>query len=191
MLTFDRTASTRRMEMALIRRISRLFSADMHAVLDQLEDPESLLKQAIREMEEELARQQQRSQWLEREIEATSARVESLESAAAELDLKLDTSFAHGNDALARRLTRRKLETQKLRQRVGEKLAVLRDERAEIDKTVAGNLEQLDSLRQKAELLAANHTSHVRTRVEEPLCRVDDDEVEIAFLREKEVRAGR
>ena len=41
--------------MALINRVSRLFRADFHAVLDQIEEPELLLKQAIRDMEDELA----------------------------------------------------------------------------------------------------------------------------------------
>ena len=40
--------------MALITRLSRLFQADMHAVLDKIEEPELLLKQAIREMEESI-----------------------------------------------------------------------------------------------------------------------------------------
>ena len=40
--------------MALITRISRLFKADFHAVLDQIEEPEQLLRQAIREMEDDL-----------------------------------------------------------------------------------------------------------------------------------------
>ena len=42
--------------MALINRISRLFTADMHAVLDRLEEPDVLLKQALREMEDESAK---------------------------------------------------------------------------------------------------------------------------------------
>ena len=37
--------------MALITRISRLFTADFHAVLDRIEEPDVLLKHAIREME--------------------------------------------------------------------------------------------------------------------------------------------
>ncbi len=40
--------------MALITRVSRLFQADFHAVLDRIEEPEVLLRQAVREMEEEL-----------------------------------------------------------------------------------------------------------------------------------------
>ena len=46
--------------MALITRVSRLFQADFHAVLDRIEEPEVLLRQAVREMEEELARDEQR-----------------------------------------------------------------------------------------------------------------------------------
>jgi len=42
--------------MALINRISRLFKADFHAVLDHIEEPEALLKQAIRDMEDDLAK---------------------------------------------------------------------------------------------------------------------------------------
>ena len=46
--------------MALITRVGRLFRADLHAVLDRVEEPEVLLRQAIREMEEELAEDRQR-----------------------------------------------------------------------------------------------------------------------------------
>ena len=46
--------------MALINRISRLFKADFHAVLDHIEEPEALLKQAIRDMEDDLAKTKQR-----------------------------------------------------------------------------------------------------------------------------------
>ena len=46
--------------MALINRMSRLFTADVHAVLDRIEEPDVLLKHAVREMEEELARNEQR-----------------------------------------------------------------------------------------------------------------------------------
>ena len=46
--------------MALITRVGRLFRADLHAVLDRVEEPEVLLRQAIREMEEELAEERQR-----------------------------------------------------------------------------------------------------------------------------------
>lgn len=36
--------------MALINRATRLFRADLHAVLDRIEEPDILLRQAVREM---------------------------------------------------------------------------------------------------------------------------------------------
>ncbi len=42
--------------MALISRLTQLFQADFHAVLDRLEEPDALLRQAVRDMEDALAR---------------------------------------------------------------------------------------------------------------------------------------
>ena len=53
--------------MALITRVSRLFRADFHAVLDRIEEPDVLLKQAVREMEEDIARDEQRGKALTHE----------------------------------------------------------------------------------------------------------------------------
>ncbi|ETW92791.1 MAG: hypothetical protein ETSY1_42105 [Candidatus Entotheonella factor] len=39
--------------MTLMMRITRLFKADMHGLLDLLEEPEAVLKQAIRDMQSE------------------------------------------------------------------------------------------------------------------------------------------
>ena len=104
--------------MALIRRVSRLFAADMHAVLDQIEEPEIVLRQAIREMEEELTRQRQREQWLVAEVESTAARIEALVKQDRDLDAKLDICFANDNEPLAKKLVRRKLETAKLAEQI-------------------------------------------------------------------------
>ncbi len=72
--------------MALINRISRLFKADFHAVLDQIEEPEMLLKQAIREMEDDLAETEQRIRVCAHEQEALATR-------NSEVDNKLAVDF--------------------------------------------------------------------------------------------------
>jgi phage shock protein A len=46
--------------MALLNRVSQLFKADFNAVLDQIEEPEQILKQAVRDMEDELASSENR-----------------------------------------------------------------------------------------------------------------------------------
>jgi phage shock protein A len=90
--------------MALITRMSRLFRADVNAVLDQIEEPAILLRQAVREMEEELARDEQRARLLEHEQRQLDARLAALERARRDLDAQLDTCFDAGKDDLARAL---------------------------------------------------------------------------------------
>jgi len=98
--------------MALITRISRLFSADFHAVLDRIEEPELLLKQAIREMEEELASSEQRIRYLQQEQQQLSVKEDDIEQALSSLDEEMDICFASGREELARKLVKRKLEAQ-------------------------------------------------------------------------------
>lgn len=175
--------------MALIRRVSRLFTADMHAVLDQIEEPEIVLKQAIREMEEELARQTQRSKWLQKEIESTGKQFDAILKTQKEIDSKLDLCFENDNDTLARKLTRRKLETQRLAEHLDAKHVALKAESEEHESVVAGNRDQLEGMRQKASLLGSDTVAPGDFSGEQSFDQIDDDEVEIEFLREKQARA--
>jgi len=176
--------------MALIRRMSRLFTADLHAVLDQIEEPETLLKQAIREMEEELAKQAQRFKWLQQERDELVSREQKLASAPAEIDARLDICFANGSEELARRLTRRKLQAEQLAQRVAAKRAAteaaLQAHRAGIQE----NRERLEGMQQKAECFASECTSSYSEASDfECDSSLGEDEVEVAFLREKQKRS--
>ena len=173
--------------MALIRRVSQLFAADMHAVLDQIEEPEIVLRQAIREMEEELARQRQREKWLTGEIAAAAERLESLDALRREIDADLDICFGNGNETLARRLTRRKLETAQLTAQTASRRDALDTQLGEIRALIAGNADQLDGMRQKAAVLAADAAAPAGPSG--PSFGIDDDAVEMAFLREKQARS--
>ena len=117
--------------MALINRMSRLFTADVHAVLDRIEEPDVLLKHAIREMDEEFAHSEQRVRQLEHERAALVDRHGKIQAALAELVSQLDVCFANGNDELARKVVKRKLETEKLGQHVAERSASITKELAE------------------------------------------------------------
>ena len=61
--------------MALIKRVARLFHSDMHAVLDRLEDPESLMKHSIREMEEDLRRDTLQAKYLPENVNRSVTRL--------------------------------------------------------------------------------------------------------------------
>lgn len=174
--------------MALIRRVSRLITADVHAVLDQIEEPEIVLKQAIREMEEELAKQVQHGKWLAREIEATAARIDGLDKGRRELDQKLDLCFESDNEALARKLTRRKLESERLKGRLETARGALVDELAEHETQLETNRDQLEGMRQKAALFSVESSTAGNGLSSGDFGDIDEADVEIAFLREKQAR---
>jgi phage shock protein A len=172
--------------MPLINRMSRLFTADVHAVLDRIEEADVLLKHAIREMEEALARTEQSVRALEHERGVLTERQRKTESALAELRGQLDVCFAGGNDELARKVVRRQLETERLDKHVAERRAAVDRQLAERRATVEAQREQLDVMRQKAELLSAAPSGGDEWGRTE--FAVGDDEVEVALLRERQRR---
>jgi len=173
--------------MALINRLSRLFTADVHAVLDRLEEPEILLKHAIREREEELAHGEHRTRALEQEQTALDDRRQKISAVMAELAEQLDVCFTNGNEDLARRVLKRRLETEKLETHVAERRAAIAKEIEACRKTCIEQREQLDLLRQKADLFAERPSGTEASDNTE--VSVGDDEVEVAFLRERHKRA--
>jgi phage shock protein A len=182
--------------MALINRISRLFKADFNAVLDQIEEPEQLLKQSIRDMEDELAATEQRMALSAHEQEALGARRQELVASASEFDGQIDLCFESGKDDLARSIIRRKLEAGRLLKHLDGKLDANRRFLARHEKLIQENRATLEGLRQKAELIVHRALAEENTCGREDLARmarelrVGDDEVEIAFLREKAARSS-
>jgi phage shock protein A len=171
--------------MALINRMSRLFTADIHAVLDRIEEPDVLLKHAVREMEEELARGEQRARTLQHEHDALGERQQKAKALLGELAEQLDVCFGNGNEELARKVIKRRLETERLERHVAERRAVLAKELAVVRATLDEQREQLDVMRQKAELLTvAAEGADVRSGD----FTVGEAEVEVALLRERQKR---
>jgi phage shock protein A len=176
--------------MALMTRMTRLFRADAHAVLDRLEEPVVLLRQAVREMgvaleEDEWARHRldrQHSQLLVRQAELSRG----VENATHELDV----CFEAGNEKLARTLVRRRLEAERLHAALGRRVDELAETLAGLDGRLDENRGRLEAMRQKAELLAEEEPAeNDEMPWSERGLHVGDDEVEIAFLKELKRRA--
>lgn len=175
--------------MALITRVSRLFRADIHAVLDRIEEPDVLLRQAVREMEEALARDEQRIKVLTREHEQLVSRHRDIQQSLEGIEAELDVCFDSGKEDLARALIRRRLEAQRFIQFLTRRHETLGTTLAGLRDRVGENRTQLESMRQKVELLAEDEAP---ARHEEawatPDTSVRDADVEVAFLRERQKR---
>jgi len=176
--------------MALITRVTRLFRADMHAVLDRLEEPDVLLRQAVREMEEELARDERQLRALDAELGQAGARHAQLDASLARLAGELDVCFAADNGLLARALIRRRLEAQRMAQVLSARAEQLGAERAALCERVDANRRRLEDMRQKAELFAAEEDSAREGGASSGAeFTVRDEDVEVAFLAEQQRRA--
>ena len=174
--------------MALISRVSRLLRADLHAVLDHLEEPDVLLRQAVREMEEALAGDTARLQRLRREHEHVVGRAQDLQQVLGNIDGELDVCFEAGEHDLARSLCRRKLETEHLLEVVDRRRENMIRELQALEERCRDQQLRFDSMRQKAELFASESVESIDEAAPHPLSHVPGDAVEVAFLREQHKR---
>lgn len=179
--------------MALITRVSRLFRADVNAVLERMEEPALLLRQAVREMEEALERDEQRARLLAPELQRIAARQGELARSVAEIGDELDFCFDTGNDALARVLLKRRLEIERFVKFLNRRHEELRGAADELKQRIDHNRSRLENMRQKAELLvdqdAADEAAGGWSDPEfVRRFTVSDDDVELAFLREQRKR---
>ena len=176
--------------MALITRISRLFQADLHAVLDRLEEPDLLLRQAVREMEDDLARDEQGVKALNHQLEQLISRETDIRHSLGEIEDELDVCFQSGKDDLARALIKRKLEALRFQKFLSRKREVQERTLSGLRTRLQENRGRLDSMRQKAELLAEETVSDsFEDNWSSPDIVVREEDVEVAFLREKQKRS--
>jgi phage shock protein A len=180
--------------MTLITRLTRLCKADLHGLLDSLEEPEEVIKQAIRDMEEDIATQERqleqlRAVWqrLEREAQQTTATVQEIAS-------HIDICFAVENEPLARHLLRKRLEMAGRAKAIAQAQDETRAQSDALATRIAMQKAQLARVVQKLRAYEA-------TRPHQPWASspcvprqggsvVTDEEVEVAFLEEKRRRSG-
>jgi phage shock protein A len=177
--------------MALISRMTRLLRADLHALLDQVEEPGALLRQALREMEDTVAESGRAVDADQHARDALARRRDEIRAGLEPVAGQLDLCLAAGNEALARVLLRRRLEGEQLATRIARQLAQL-DERIHASRqSLHEQRQQLDQLRQQAELHAPGDTSPGNTPAPASAgdCAVTDADVELALLRELRSRA--
>ena len=174
--------------MALITRLSRLFEADFHAVLDRIEEPDLQLKQAVREMQFALDQDRQSLKLLQHEIQQLDKAMTETEASLSGFDEELDICLAAKKDDLARDLVRRKLATENRRQAISQRSENLEVQRQGLAREVDESEQQLTGMKQKLALLVKDQDGF-DTDASSRADTIRDEEIEIALLREKQRRA--
>jgi hypothetical protein len=146
-------------------------------------------------MEDDTAKTERRVAACAHDHDAMLTRMRELENAIAEIDGQLDLCFESGKDDLARNQIRKKLETERLLKYLSANHTTNEKYHNEQRALLESNQATLEGLRQKADLFAQRKSSpadaHSQFDANTWTTReisVDDDDIEIAFLREQSAR---
>ncbi len=177
--------------MTLITRITRLFKADIHGILDCLEEPEAVVKQAVRDMEEEIAKNVSR----QKDLESKRARARNLASATEnqlrDIERQVAVAFDAKDDALAKSFVRRRLQAERTLKNVRVELDRSAHEFSELEGIISSQKSQLQGVVEKLNLFAEAKGRETKScGYAEHADVVTDADVEIAFIEEKRQRSG-
>ena len=189
--------------MALINRLNRLFRADLHAVLDRIEEPEALLRESVREMAAAIEADQRGLQQLTQRESELGRQQQQLNDSLEKLAQELDVCFVAEQDQLARGLIKRRLQTQQRLDELNQGQQQAQLQVSEFTERLQHNRSRLEAIEQKLALVVSSESmsrtaqthqidqqdSHVFRRFDSATV-IDEAAVEVAYLAEQQRRAS-
>jgi len=153
--------------MGFFRRISDIVSANLNDLVDDFEDPEQMLRQAVREMEESIAEMTQQTaktmaneKTLQRELDRNRQQVEQWQGRAM-------SAVEAGDDELAKKALTRKNEHQKLVAALEDQLQTAREATGTMKRQLDGMKAKLaEGKRNLATLSARKRAADFRKKME-------------------------
>ena len=138
--------------MAIANRITRLFRADVHAVLDIIEEPEAILKQSIREMQEALDLKRARLVRDQKTSLALEGTGSYLKEQLSRVQKDLNLCLKEANEELARKIVGRKLAYEKHMSAVEQRISNLKKALDQQTGEIELQQSQLESIVEKAKM---------------------------------------
>lgn len=182
--------------MAIMTRILRLWKADIHGVMDQLEDKELLLKQYLREMESSLDEKENRL----KSITASLKRIENThnqcEQEIEKLEEDLKLALRKENDEIARLLIRKQRSQQIYLQEMQRQQHNLEQDRTSLIDSLKEQRLQYETMRAKTEAycrdaeMRKQNDSFSSAHDSFGDRGIDDNEIELELMRRKEAMSG-
>ena len=179
--------------MAITNRIKRLFCADVHAILDVIEEPEAILKQAIREMQESLDWKRVRLARNRESLSSLKANQDHLKGEIEKIKKDLELCLKEDSEELARKTLGRKLSLRKHLEAVEQRAAGLEKVCDQQSQEIELQQDQLDSILEKAMLYVHTAAEDSPSSVAESILssgpqtgsgfRVTEEEVELEWMR--------
>jgi phage shock protein A len=184
--------------MSIMTRFIRLWKADLHGVMDQLEDRTLLLSQHLREMEAALAEKTAALGRLTQALKEARLEDERCTRESDRIETDLAAALEKERDDIARFLIRRLKPLQAHQAAIRQHIRQLEDETAEADAALGEQKRQYERLRLRAKSFFRDAESRKGAGEapgfmrEEGFHEPSEEEVEIELIRRKEkIREGR
>ncbi len=181
--------------MGILSRIVRLCRSDLHGVMDQLEDKHLLLKQYLREMEDDLKHKRARLVRMEQDGQDLRRDLENRRQALGKMEEDLRLAVARDKDDIARMLIRRRRTLEAGCAGLQDRLDRLQEARNRLSETVGQQTLQYEQLKARADILH-RQSRQDRNRPPDGFADSDwpwpapsDEEVELELLQRKEALA--
>jgi len=177
--------------MSIATRFIRLWKADLHGVMDSIEDKGLLLKQCLREMEDELQSKEAALHSLVKKKEQAKQEQEAIQQENRKVENDLEAAVSMGKDDIARFLIRKRLLLCRHLQELASHIKRLEQEAMNSQESVAARKMHYEKIQLRAAefFRTAENTEweHVfseiipATTLQEP----SDEEVELELLKRK------
>jgi phage shock protein A len=177
--------------MAITKRIIQVFKADIHGVLDYLEEPEAMLKQAIRDMEEELAQEESRREEIQEQYGKLQRSRKLCEEQRHEAEKQIDLCFESRNETLARTFIRRRLECEQRMQHLAAQAERIQTELSDLERKLDKRQEKLAAVKEKMDIFCKTRPQSSGSCTKADDFFISEEQVEVALLEEKRRRENR
>lgn len=181
--------------MSIMSRIMRLWKADLHGVMDQLEDKSLLLKQCLREMETSLEQKQSHLAQLRRTCEQIRKDQSVRDGEREKVEEDIALAVRKEKDDIARMLIRKRMTLQADSERMVLQLQQLEEEAQRLGRVLSDQQGQYERLKIKAAVYCQQAEQRATTGAgdawNDPLgtAFATDEEVELELIRCKETFA--
>ncbi len=136
--------------MAIMNRLIRLCKADLHGVMDQMEDRRLLLNQYLREMASALDRKENALRQMNRERERLQASSEAVEEETARLEKDITAAIRKDRDDIARFLIKKQRPLMDRQAELKRRSRELENDRTALRQMITEQKAQYEALRIKA-----------------------------------------
>ncbi len=169
--------------MRVFERMGRLVRADAHGLMDQLEERSLVLRQHLREAENEVERKQVALEAMDEQRRALADQGQRLEARVAELDGDVELALAGEDPDLARYAVRRLIPQKAALKELFARAAELDARRSRLAERLEAQRAQLAELRPRVRAALAKRDLGPVVECRGEL--VSDEEVELELLRRR------